>query len=94
MKEFDLKHWWSFGSKLSETTFDSKVSYDENHVQSTENKIDPKLRSKNFHSPTEGQKQDNLRSSIGLNTFHSTTIKEDGEYHGILYYYLMDNQSQ
>lgn len=84
MFAFDLKHWWNFGSKLSKTTNDSKFSSDENREQSTANKIEPKLQSKNFHTPTEKQKEDNLKLNVDSSIFDITTMKDDEESHGIV----------
>ena len=84
MLAFDLKHWWNFGSNLSMTTNYSKFSSNENRDQSTANNIDPKLQSKNFHTPTEKQKEDNLKLIVESSIHNATTIKDDEEYHGIL----------
>ena len=84
MNELDLKHWWSFGSKLSETSFDSKASYNENRMPSTGNNIDPKLLSKHLDSPTEEQKQHNSKWIVDSNIFDSAIVNDDVEYHGIL----------
>ena len=81
---FDLKHWWNFGFKLSKTANNSKFSSDENRDQSTPNNMELKLQSENFHSPTETQKEDNLKVIVDSRMFDATTIKDGEEYNGKL----------